>query len=319
MLINKFKLFCETDSVWEFILLEEGLPEPSQCPSDHNHTVRADSVAISEVINTNANLVKIDAPKTTTGIQKISVYEPEGSSATVVSHNYADKCSWYIGSVQVTSQELSNLGLVYSDPNNKTHWIDLEHGRIYDEDNIMAASANKYKVKVYVDSVLVTSGYTLNYEAGTITFDSDPLGVVTASYWYSDKSWYVLRPKSGKVLAIKSAEVQFSESTNLNNSGSFIFSPWFVDHPLYGTMEIPGQKIVYKNAKDFISACNEGQGVIKKWGELTEDVLVFPFDYARPKPLKYSENIEIRVYCEKHEPVGGSYATATFYITIDPE
>jgi len=82
-------------------------------------------------------------------------------------------------------------------------------------------------------------------------------------------------------------------------------------------MAIPGQRTTYKNAKDFISACNEGQGLIPKWNELNYDIHVFPFNYARPKPVKFTDYIEIRVYCKNHEPVGGEYATATFYVTIE--
>lgn len=269
--------------------------------------------------------VKLDEVKTSSGIPKVSVYEPEGPSATICSHNFADKCSWYQGAVQVTGGSLtSSDGFNFLSALNKTHWIDLEHGRVYDEDNIMAAAANTYKVKVYVDGVLKaeTTDYTLDYVLGKVTFLTAQTGVVTANYWYADKSWYRIGPKSGKILSIKAAEVQFSKGTTL--SSPFIFEPWFVDHPTYGTVAlsalgIPGQQIVYKNAKDFISACNEGQGLIPAWGELTLDVHVFPFNYARPKPLKFSDHVEIRVFCKNHEPCGGEYATATFYVTIDNE
>lgn len=255
--------------------------------------------------------------KTTQGLPKFSMYEAEGGAATIISHGFNDKCSWYMGSVQVIKGPMSNTELVYSDPNSKTHFIDLEHGRLYDEDNIMLQTSNKYKVKVYVDDVEVLSGFTIDYVLGNITFDEAPTGVVTASYHYADKSWYCLRPKSGKVMSIKAAEVQFSSDAQINSP--LVFSPWFVDHPSYGTMEIPGQQIKYKNAKDFISACNEGQGLIPAWGELTKDVHVFPFQYARPKPVKHSDYIEIRIYCEDHNAVTGEFATATFYVVIDDE
>jgi len=60
--------------------------------------------------------------------------------------------------------------------------------------------------------------------------------------------------------------------------------------------------------------------MIPAFDNLTKDVHVFPFDYARPKPLKYSDNAEIRVYCKDHLPVSESeFATATFYVAIDDE
>jgi hypothetical protein len=318
MIYHKYKVFCETDNKWEYVILEDGSPAPTTCPTNTAHTITISTLSIVETIDTDSKLVDLNVPKTTTGLQKMSVYEPEGGAATIVSINFADRCSWYVGAVQVLLGSMINTGLVYSDPNSKTHFIDLEHGRLYDEDNVMLASGNSYKVKVYVDAVEVTTGFSINYPAGTITFDSTPSGVVTASYWYADKSYYRVRPKVGKVLAIKVAEVQFSQGTTLDTSGGFKFAPWFVDHPVYGTMEIPGQQIIYKNFKDFISACNEGQGLIPKIGELTQDIHIFPFNYARPKPIKYTDYIEIRVYCVNHLAVGGGeFATATFYVTID--
>jgi len=267
-------------------------------------------------------IVKIEGPKTTTGFPVVSMREAEGGAATIVSHNFADKTSWYQGSVQVIGGNLINWGtLVYSDPNNKTHWIDLENGKLYDEDNVMAAFGNKFKVKVYVDSVQVTSGFTINYEVGTITFNSAITGVVTASYCYAGNSYFSVRPRTGKVLSIQAAEVQFCQGITLPSP--FIFAPWFVGHPTYGTMEIPGQQLKYKNFKDFISACNEGQGLIPRIGDIQKDVHIFPFNYARPKPIKHSEYVEIRVYCANHTSVnyepGGQYATVTFYVTIDDQ
>lgn len=318
------------DKTWAGVLIGSGSSYSCQNQEEANKFLSSDlfiadlSNNLSQVYSDNILIIGIshsleflggEPLKTSSGMAKVSMYEPEGSGATLVSINFADRCSWYMGAVQVVLGSMSNTGLVYSDQNDKTCFIDLEHGRLYDEDNIMLASANAYKVKVYIDNVQVTSGFTINYPAGTITFSDDPIGVVTASYWYADKSYFKVRPKVGKILSVKGAEVQFSQGTTL--SSGFKFGPWFVGHPVYGTMEIPGQQIVYKNFKDFISACNEGQGLIPAIGELTEDVHVFPFNYARPKPIKYTDYVEIRVYCIDHLAVGGVYATATFYVTIE--
>lgn len=282
-------------------------------------------------------IVKLDVPKTSTGLQKVSLNEPEGQSATIVTHDFSRPETWYMMSVQVPTEAMVlDEGLTYKFQNDRKNIIDLTHGKIYDEDNIMIQSNNLYALKVYVDGVLKVEDeqyqtyidqplnelyrdYYVDYSTGKVTFRSDPAGAVTASYSYATTSYYRVRPKITKTLGIKAAEVQFSVDTKLR--GPFVFEPWFVDHPTYGTMQVPlsfGQQIVYKNAKDFISACNQGQGTIEPWGELTKKISVFPFDYARPKPTKYSEYIEIRVYCKNHLPVDAEYATATFYVTIDP-
>jgi len=260
------------------------------------------------------NINKRIVNKTSDSKTKVSVYEPEGESATIVSHDFTDKCSWYQGSLAITNETLESITTT-NFKSSKPYWIDLQNGRVYDEDNI-ATITPSYIPVVKIDDVVQTSGYTIDYVLGEINFNSPVSGVVKASYHYSDKSWFVIKPKIGKILSIKSAEVQFSSNVQLTSP--FYFEAW-VNHPTYGMIPVPGTRIVYKNAKDFISACNEGQGLIPKWGGLLHDVHVFPFHYARPKPLKYSQNVEIRVYCKTHEPILGEFATATFYVNVDIE
>lgn len=263
--------------------------------------------------------VSTDSPKTSQGLSKMALYEPEGDSATIVTFNLADKCSWYIMSAQIVGETLTTSdSLTFS--SSQSSWIDLTHGRCYDEDNIMMANANKWAVKVYVNDVLQTwdeTVWSVDYPNGKVIFHSIQTGVVKANFSYATTSYYIVKPKAGKRLTIKQAEIQFSTNTQLPSP--ILFEPWFSGHPTYGTMAVPGAKIVYKNMKDFISACNGGQGLIPKLGELTYDVHVFPFDYARPKPIRYSDHIEIRVYIKNHQPVTGEYATGTFYVAIDAE
>lgn len=275
-----------------------------------------------------------DEIKTSTGLLKVSSYEPEGDGATIVTHNFADRCSWYSGSTQIIDETLElDSGFTYKSPLSNKNWIDLTHGRCYDEDNVMFQNANKWKLEVKVDDVLkvedkwfktndsdvpadLLRDYFVDYENGKVTFHADPGGVVTVTYSKAGNSFFSIKPKVGKILTIKAAEVQFSKGTILQ--APFVFEVWF-NHPIYGMIALPGTKICYKNFKDFISACNQGQGLIPLVGELTQDVHVFPFDYARPKPIKYSQNVEIRVYCQNHLPVISEYATATFYVTIETE
>jgi hypothetical protein len=223
----------------------------------------------------------------------------------------------------MVNEPLSNTaGNTYKSSSEKVNWIDLFHGALYDEDNVVLENPGKYDVKVYIDGVAQPiSTYVVNYKLGTVTFTTIVVGVVTASYYYSDKSYYTLRPKVGEILSINRAEVQFSSGTQI--LAPFIFEIWAdIVHPTYGPMTVPypGTKNTYKNAKDFISACNLGQGTIPPWNELLLNTHVFPFDYVRKKPIKYSQNVEIRVYCRDHLPVTNcEFATATFYVSLNPE
>lgn len=252
--------------------------------------------------------------KTSTLIPKVSIYDPEGDAATIGTHDFSKKQTWYQNSVLVSGEVLTTTdNLVFSSVH--TFWIDLTHSLMYDEDVIN--STGTYTPVIKIDDVVQTSGFTINYSTGGVTFSSSVSGVVTANYYYATTSYFAVKPKTGKVLAIKAAEVQFTTDVVINDS--FVFEAWFKSHPTYGTMAIPGTRIAYKSPKDFMTACNEGQGLIPAWGGMVNDTHVFPFKYARPKPVKYSQYIEIRVYLLTHQPITGEYATGTFYVTIDIE
>lgn len=295
------------------INFKETLP-PIQIEKLNNLLMAHDNSPTAEV----QKPLEINNKKTSDGITKVAIYEPEGSSATIVTHNFADKCSWYEHSRAtqgevLTAVESETANTVFKSTH--THWIDLENGRMYDEDNIMMTNNYKWRPKVFVDNVQQDpSTYTINPVAGTITFKTPKTGTVKADYYYADKSYFSIRPRPGKKLSIKAAEVQFALSSRIKSP--FVFEVWTTTGTPFA---VPGTQIVYKNAKDLISACNEGQGTIPKWGDLEEEVVVFPFIYARPKPMKYSQGVEIRVYCRDHQEISGSYSTATFYVTIDDE
>ncbi len=245
-------------------------------------------------------------------IPKVAAFEPEGDSATIVSHDFTDKCSWYWGSLTSTAEALSTSdNLTYASAH--THWIDLRNGRLYDEDNVNVGGT--YNPHIFVDGVEVTTGFTINYPAGTVTFEAESTGAVTATYKYAGNSYYVLKPKPGKILSIRTAEVQFTQDVQL--ASPFVFEPW-INHPTLGLIPVPGA-IAYKNAKDFMSACNGGTSWIEPWAGITKKVHVFPFGYARPKPLIYSQGVEIRVYVKDHQEVVGEFATCTFYVTVENE
>jgi hypothetical protein len=262
-------------------------------------------------------IAKVEIPQFTMSsgrnLPMFSMMEPEGDAATIASHDFTKKQTWYQQSVAVAAQALtSEDNLTFSSPH--AFWIDLTHGLMYDEDNVNVGGM--YNPVIKVDGSIVTTGFVINYVTGAVVFTSAVLGVVTANYYYATTSYYVIKPNAGKVLSIKTAEVQFT--TDVVIAGAFVFEAW-VNHPTYGLIPVPNNKIKYKNFRDFITACNQGQGLIPKIGDLLFDVHVFPFDYARPKPIYYSQGVEIRIYIDGHAPVSGQYATATFYVTSEPE
>ena len=68
--------------------------------------------------------------------------------------------------------------------------------------------------------------------------------------------------------------------------------------------------------RDLINEANLGTGKIQAIDLLTQDTLVFPFNYGSVKPLKYSDGAELRVMVNNDVELTGSYGTATFYCLI---
>ena len=98
----------------------------------------------------------------------------------------------------------------------------------------------------------------------------------------------------------------------------FNFEIW-VYNPYDLPNKIKYRHTKYKNGKDFINAANLGQGYIPAFDNLTEDTLVFPFNYVTLKTFKNSEGAELRLSVDNHEQVSGSFGTCTFYTLTEDE
>lgn len=265
--------------------------------------------------NTSIQTVALANEKLTpSGRPQVAMYEPEGSAATIVSYNFCDKTTWWQTAVPVVMETLTETTLT-TFKTAHPYIINMTHGLCYDED--MATTNDPSLIpKIYVDNVLYTTGYTIDYKAGIITFSTPVTGIVTASYKYAVNSYFILKPRDGQILSIKSAQAQFSLDNVVNSP--IVFEAW-VDHPQYGKIAIPSTRIKYKNEKDLIAACNGGQETIKGWGNYPADTTVLCFNYARPKPLKSSSKVEIRIYIQGHIELTGTMANATFYVTSENE
>lgn len=271
--------------------------------------------------NTNVQtVINIGEKVSPSGRTEVSVYEPEGLAATIVTHNFCDKTTWWQTALPVALETLTPVsvdGVASTTIFNASHTfiIDLAHGKMYDEDKATLADPTLL-AKIYVDDVLVTTGYNLNYETGVVTFSAPISGVIKASYKYAVNSYFILKPKLGRVLSIINAQAQFSTDSAV--SSPIVFEVW-VNHPTYGMISIPSTRITYKNEKDFIASCNGGEQVISGWGNYPLTTRVLCFDYARPKPLRSEDNVEIRIYTKDHAELTGSLTNATFYVSCEAE
>ena len=270
-------------------------------------------------LDANGNpIVAIDNPKSpVTGSLEVSVLKQENPSVTKCTHDLSDKTTWYTESVRVVEETLTlSVGFTYTSTN--TFWIDLTHGKVYDEDFIVAGG--DYDIIITVDDTPVNSGFTIDYVNGTVTFDADPSGVVKATYNYATGSTWRLVPDPGKAINIEHSEIQFTEDVKLLSSTvpSKIFFEIWVYNPLDLPNKVLYRRNIYKSGKDIIAASNLGFSV-PKFDDLPLDVNIYPFNYVSLISLSSSVGAELRVSTENDVPLEGSWAVGTFYISIKGE
>lgn len=290
--------------------------------------------------------------------------EPRTGSETIyVSHDFCDKCTWFGDSVRVNNEALSAApdGLTFSSAH--THWIDMISGRVCDDDGYVEeqqlgnpSDPHGYQVVVKVDGVVKTmrepfeaSGgdYEVIWEEGKVVFFSAPSGTVTASYSYATTSSFYLKPLTGMVLQVETAEADFSTDCYLGDGLEYtvfgyvdIFAPQLMT--TNGGSIPPGTKIPIKGAKykRFNSILGEAIGafpLVPGIGTSTEEdamsigeyrrkargtrygMQAIPFRYGTVRELASSYGLEIRVRTAHDRELGGHRATVTFYSTVRVE
>lgn len=252
-----------------------------------------------------------------------------GIELVLVTHDWTDPTTWYTESERAEDVVLTPDvdKLAFSSPHK--NWIDMEHGKIFDEDAVKFDVDHQYSTLVFVDDVLQTmreplepSGgdYEINYKTGQAIFFSPVSGKVTATYSYENGSMWVMAPTSGKRLDIEVAEAQFS--TDLDMTDTVDFEIW-----VYNPYDLPNKVkytwTSYKTVRNFLDEALGSYPVIKAFGGATRgvpsDVYGFPFRYGTVRSLRSSEGVELRVRLRHDRQFKGSYATTTLYCTVHNE
>jgi hypothetical protein len=249
--------------------------------------------------NAEQNIVLSNVDKTSNA-QKALLVSPtvqEGSSTILVSHDFCDKTTWYTDSVRVSTAETLTTSdyLIYSSLN--THWIDLSHGKVPYEHRISAT----YAPIIYVDDVVTTTGFTINYAAGTITFDSSQEGkVISAKYSYATTSIWKIKPETGKILKLIGTIVKFADDCTIGENQ-------YINFQLYVGGYAYGSPTIYKNIADFIKCATGNPNTVKGFGEIEHDIMWIPFSYVTSKDLKSSQLAEIRIKISDDIPMTGEW------------
>jgi len=254
---------------------------------------------------------------------------------SLVTPDLGDRTTWYQKSSQVTNETLTDSGDGLTFTSAHPHWINIyslkvtyTHKQIPKRDGTFGKHAD-WAITIKVDGSTVTTGFTINYPAGTVTFNSSKSGsTITATYWHNDgvthPSEWLLVPGTGKKLVVEHAELQFSSGMAVNDTirfeiwaganlatyGSF---PDYLFEAGYGQMRAD-----YRDANDLINTANLGQGEIPKFGSLTKNVTVIPFNYLQAFCLSSAQGAIFRVVLTNDTPYTDcDICTGTFYTQID--
>jgi len=176
----------------------------------------------------------------------------EGEEVLKVSVNLCDPCTWYCASSRHTGVTLTNTGdgLTWNAVGH-VNLIDLEHGRLFNEHKYRA----DYEVKVYVYGVLQISGYTVNYENGTVTFSESKAGAaVTTDFSKATTSCWPLIPDEGRVIRIEDAWVQFTDDIPDTFADTPILFEYRVGEPPGYTAYVIAE---YRSRKQLFDECVE--------------------------------------------------------------
>lgn len=269
------------------------------------------------------------SPKNEAGVPYTISQPRTGTELILVTHDFTDPTTWYTESERAEDVILSGSidHLTWSSPN--ANWIDMEHGKTFDEDAIKFDIEHQYAVNVTVDDVIKTpreayesSGgdYDIDYAAGKIIFFEPQEGIVKASYSYENGSMWKIVPEDGSKIDIEVAEAQFA--TDIIMTDTVDFEIW-----VYNPEDLPNKVkytwTSYKTVKNFIDEAIGSYPVIKSFGGpqrgIISDVYGFPFRYGTVRTLKSSQGVELRVRLRHDRPFSGSYATTTIYCTVHPE
>lgn len=268
---------------------------------------------------------------------KVQIVGREGDQTIWSTHNFCDPCTWYCEAVRV-SNEVLNVAqgetLIYESVN--ANWIDMEHGRVLGEDELVAAhlagGGHGWSVQIRDNGSLLTArapfatsggDYWVEYSGpnngkARVHFAQVPTGPVEATYSKAGHSDWHLVPTEGKMLAVEDVEAQFTADVVQNDT--FLFG---VDVPDGQGGDVFVQIRQYRTMAQIIDEARGAYPVIPAIGGesrgVTEATYGFPFQYKTVRDLRSSQGVALCVKLKDHKPMGGKRCTVTFYCTSNDE
>lgn len=281
-------------------------------------------------------------PLTSDGRARVALEKTDVDKVTIISHDWSDPTTWYSNAIRVVDEVAINSGDDQQYEISNKWVIDTYHGKLSKEDYLTDQDGYSFRTIVKVNDIVKTeqdphygSGgdYTVDYLDGYIDFISplSPSDEVKITYHYATNSTFVVKPDVGKQIKIVYVEVQFSKDIVITDSTVFqpngyvdIFAPNLTPDPYPPGTLIPLENpVVYKGITDYQNDANRsypsypamgGPG----WRGMGEDIIVFVWDYTSSTILRSDYGMEIAISLQHDEPFAGSYATVTFYCTVEP-
>lgn len=254
----------------------------------------------------------------------------EESRVTLYTPNLCDKCTWYQQSVESVEEVLTPDGTFETYSAAHQFWIDLYHGRVSDEDDLVSGypiSVTVNDVEQVMDVPFGPGGdgdYSVDPVDGEVTFHAPLIvtDIVKATHHYAASSEWVMAPSEGKDLQLLGAECQLSKNVSINDT--IQYSIWILGQYVGGPPGVPikVREKKYKNAADFINESNGAYPEVPAFGNgtrgLLNPVLIFPWLYKTKTVLHSEYGMEIKVSLANDQVCGGELAVVTFYcVSVD--
>lgn len=326
---DKYQIFCLEESIVYLCELFKGTVFAGADQEENDLNKSDFEINYKEVTN---SLPLI--PRQQDKASLVAIVGREGSETIQATHDFSKKETWYLNSTRVDNEILSDSGngLTYNSAN--PFWVDMAHGKVYDEDMICEDVNHGYSIEVWVTgSVLiprepfVNSGgeFEINYRDGTITFFTAPTGPVTASYSHAEDSTWILKPYPSKSIDVEQAEVQFAKDIVINDTIVMeawgwvqVFAPEYWEEnggPLPTNTLIRLEQTKYKTFYQIIDEALGSYPLVPgmSGSRGSAEIYGFPFRYGAVRRIHGNYGMEVRIYLENDIEFGGSRATATFY------
>jgi len=333
--VYKYEIYCETEEANVYTWAET---TPTKCPNNDDHTIDTESISIVQTLGEEA--VELSGVSTSSdGYIEVVEQPREGNAQNYYCPNFCDKTSWYPNATTVSEFELTDSGDLTTWNTDGTHpgpWIDLYHGKMFAENDLITATptlgmvveASEDDGETWDEKTQNTFGdtstgdYDVDYTNGTVTFNSALSNGdrVRASFSKapSTLTWTVA-PPSNKELRLMYAEAQFTKDCAF--TADIVYETW-----AYNPSDLPNKikigEMRYKTMSDLLYETTGSYPVIPSFTAeslrvFDKDVVIFPFKYNTMKNIKDSLGVEIRVCTAKEHT--GTWATTTLYCLMKDE